>query len=173
MASLCFAIGVASGILLCIQYASDDEPSFFSSALAGYAAAFVAPNPATSLANFVWHRPAPPALVGRMGLGGHGWGVPKGLALFALIMSLLCIAAFLALANQECVEKLWVTTGVVLILRLLIFPWLRAIVMTWLLISVRTSRRFDWYLRLYPSIMTACGALLQRLPYRMLANSPV
>lgn len=166
VSSFTFAVAFA-----CVVLAFTKGPSELIAIIAGCCAAIFVPSLANVLANFVWHREEPLALVGRMGLGGRGWGVPLGWALFAFFASLAVVAGFLAMAEENAVKNLWLSVATILIGRLVAQPLIRGIRMTWLLSVVKTSKRRDWFIRLFPSIMTAHGALLQRLPSRLLAPS--
>jgi len=157
--------------LTCVVLAFCGRPSELIAIIAGCCAAIFCPSLANVLANFVWHREEPLALVGRMGLGGRGWGVPLGWALFAFFASVVVVAGFLAMAEEDAVNNLWLSVAAILIGRLAAQPLFRGIRMTWLLSVVKSSKRRDWFIRLFPSIMTAHGALLQRLPSRLLAPS--
>jgi len=169
VSALCFAIGLASGALLAQWAITNKEPSALSTALVACTSATIAPdNLSGVMADFLWHRTEPPALVGRMGLGGRGWGVPAPFSHVALFISLLGSAAFCGFADQKAVDNQWVIGACICSLRLVVFPLSRGLRLTWLLLSARGSHMHDWYLRLWPSVMTAHGALLQRLPWRHL-----
>jgi hypothetical protein len=165
--SLCFATCVASVLLIV-----DFEPigvGKVSASIGGFVAAVITPCPARVLANFIWHRPEPHVMVGHMGLGDHSPGTPSRLGEAALILSVLGLGAFLSLAKQEAVDNLWLAAAVIVGARLLVFPLLRSLRMTWMLSSAKVSKRYDWFFKLFPSVTTAHGALLEGLPWKMLA----
>merc|ERR1711865_1242373 len=165
VSSFCFAVGVAS-VWLFFDPLGDDTQ--IGAIIGGGLAGIFVPDPGMVLANLLWHRPAPTLRLGLKGLGGEGWGVPVGLAGFALFVSLLGMAAFLAMAEQKAVDKLWLAIATLAIVRLAALPILGSSRNTKILLVAKRTGMWDWFLRLYPSIMSGHGAMVQRLPEKML-----
>jgi hypothetical protein len=179
MSALCFGIGLAA-VLLHFWYDDDLwkgtwlsdflDDTVLSAVIGGVGAALFAIDPANVLANFLWHRPASLVSVGRAGLGGEGWvSSPAQCDGVALLISLLGIGAFLALEPEEkAVDRLPLAAGILLVTWLFILPLFRGLRLTVMLLHARVSRKHDWIIRLFPSLMTAHGALLQRLSSQFL-----
>jgi len=160
--SLCFATGIGSAALVW-------KADFLGVAAGGFGSALISPRPANVIATIFWHRAYPLAIPSKMGLGSRGWSIPTGCSALSFFLSLLSMAAFLSLAKQDAVDRMWMVAAVVVTMRLVIMPLMRSLRLTGILLLAKNYRINDWLLRLYPSIMTANGALLQNLPWKVLA----